>query len=88
MPSGALAVTFTRSAKTVVWSPEDGTLLDLAEIHGIDISAGCRYGDCGTCSTRLLQGVVGYLHTTGAGIDPGMCLPCSCRPLTPIELDL
>jgi uncharacterized protein len=85
--SPELLVTFARSGKTVPWTTEANTLLEFAEEHGIDISFGCRYGDCGTCMTRLVRGSVQYLHPTGAHPDLGTCLPCSCRPDTDIELD-
>lgn len=80
-------VTFARSGKTVSWTRDANTLLEFAEGHGIDISSGCRYGDCGTCMTRLIRGTVKYLHPTGAQPDPGTCLPCSCRPETDVELE-
>jgi uncharacterized protein len=82
-----LLVTFTRSGKTAPWTNEANTLLEFAETLGVDINFGCRYGDCGTCMTRLVRGTVQYLHPTGAHPDSGTCLPCSCRPDTDIELD-
>ncbi len=56
-------------------------------MNGVEISFGCRYGDCGTCMTRLIRGKVKYLHPTDVHPDPGTCLPCSCKPETAIELD-
>lgn len=82
-----LTVTFARSGTRVLWTGEVQTLLQLAELNGIDISSGCQYGDCGTCMTRLISGRVTYLHTTGVHPDPGYCLPCSCRPETAVVLD-
>jgi ferredoxin len=86
-PSPEPVVTFTRSGKTLSWTRDAITLLEFAEAHGIDISSGCRYGDCGTCMTRFIRGTVKYLHPTGAQPDPGTCLPCSCRPETDVELE-
>ncbi len=85
-PQG-FTVTFGKSGKTVPWANEAATLLELAEMNGVDISFGCRYGDCGTCMTRLVRGRVKYLHPTDVHPDPGTCLPCSCKPETDIELD-
>jgi len=79
-------VTFAHSAETHPWTPEDTTILEFAQKHGISISYGCTYGDCGTCLTDLLSGEVEYLHQTGIQPDPGTCLPCSCRPKTSIVL--
>jgi len=84
----AIEVRFARSNIAVEW--DDGRfdcLLDLARELNVDISSGCRYGDCGTCMTELLQGNVAYNHATGIEPDVGYCLPCSCRPLTSITLD-
>lgn len=85
--AGRLEVRFLRSGITAQWADAEGTLLDLAEKHGVDIPAGCRYGDCATCLTSLLSGRVAYLHATGVTPEPGTCLPCSCKPESAIELD-
>jgi ferredoxin len=85
--SSEFLVTFARSGKTVPWTADANSLLEFAEEHGVDMSFGCRYGDCGTCMTHLIRGSVQYLHPTGASPDPGTCLPCSCKPETDIELD-
>lgn len=85
--AGVTTVTFARSQVSVPWTGEVQSLLQLAEINGVDISSGCQYGDCGTCMTRLLEGRVSYLHPTGARADSGHCLPCSCRPEGSIVLD-
>jgi ferredoxin len=90
-PAGALTealqVKFLRSGVTAQWTSTDGTLLELAEKHGVNIDFGCRYGDCATCLTSLVRGKVTYLHQTGAEPEPGSCLPCSCKPETAVELD-
>jgi ferredoxin len=85
--SSELLVTFSKSGRSVPWDRDAESLLEFAEAHGVDISFGCRYGDCGTCMTRLIRGAVEYLHPTGALPDTGTCLPCSCKPETDIELD-
>lgn len=79
-------VTFSFTDETVPWTGEQRTLLELAEAHSIPISAGCTYGDCGTCLTELVSGEVEYLHQTGITPEPGTCLPCSCRPKTSVVL--
>ena len=59
-PSAAAAagakVQFMRSGKSLNWNEGAGTLLEFAEANGIRISAGCRAGNCGTCSTALIEG--------------------------------
>jgi ferredoxin-NADP reductase len=85
--AAGLEVKFLRSGIIAQWTSADGTLLKLAEKHGINIDFGCRYGDCATCLTQLVSGRVAYLHPTSAEPEPGSCLPCSCRPETALELD-
>ena len=85
-PHAEVSVTFSKSGKTVQWSKPQ-TLLQLAEENGIEIASGCRYGDCGTCMTPLLEGRVVYMHKTVARPDPGTCLPCSCQPENSIVLE-
>jgi ferredoxin len=80
-------VRFSLSGIDRLWEEKYESLLDFAEQLGIEISAGCRYGDCGTCLTELLDGVVVYNHRTGVRPDEGYCLPCSCRPSTSITLN-
>jgi ferredoxin len=80
-------VTFTVSGITAEWTSAEGTLLEFAEKHGVTIEYGCRYGDCATCLTPVLEGRVDYLHTIGVEPEPGMCLPCSCRPATDLLLE-
>jgi ferredoxin len=82
-----LVVEFVRSDIVKVWEDRFESLLDFAGEHGVEISSGCQYGDCGTCLTELLQGEVTYNHRTGIEPDQGYCLPCSCRPHTSIKLD-
>jgi ferredoxin len=83
----AVQVHFSLSGLSFNWDGDRyESLLELAVDQGIDVSAGCRYGDCGTCSTQLLEGAVTYNHVTGIDPDAGYCLPCSCRPLTSITL--
>jgi uncharacterized protein len=81
-----ITVTFSVSDEVVPWTGEQRTLLEFAEAHSIPISAGCTYGDCGTCLTDLLAGEVEYLHETGIRPEQGTCLPCSCRPKTSVIL--
>lgn len=82
-----ITVTFARSGISVPWIDELHSLLELAQISGVEISSGCQYGDCGTCMVRLLKGQVRYPHVTGTCPDPECCLPCSCRPETSVVLD-
>ena len=54
---GPPAVTFARSAKWALLSPEK-TLLELSEQAGLNLDYECRSGICGRCKTKLLAGCV------------------------------
>lgn len=58
--SGAVPVLFQHSAKQARWTPDSGSLLQLAESRGLTPEFSCRGGSCGTCATRLLSGQVHY----------------------------
>lgn len=81
-----IRIHFALSNVTHDWDSKYECILALAQDLDIDINSGCRYGDCGICSTPLLEGTVKYNHETGVDPDDGYCLPCSCRPLTSITL--
>src|SRR5262249_55185 len=56
-PSVEVPVEFARSGKVCAVLPGK-TLLEVAELYGVDIPFGCRQGRCGACVTRLLEGDV------------------------------
>jgi hypothetical protein len=81
-------VNFVRSNKTVVWSSGAGSLLELAEAHGIRIDSGCRAGSCGTCVTAIRDGKVDYLSgKPDYDIEKGSCLACVAVPTGALSLD-
>ena len=81
-------VTFMRSGKTVQWSSATGTLLELAEAHGIRLDSGCRAGSCGTCMTAVRDGQVDYPSgKPDFDIEKGSCLACVAVPKSPLSLD-
>jgi len=74
-------VEFIRS-NTVCEFPAGPSLLDVAETNGVVIPFGCRQGQCGTCATRVVSGVVHM--DTDAGLTAeqkraGYVLPCVSR---------
>lgn len=73
-------VKFSASGFAQRWTPEDGSLLELAEAHGLSPQFACRAGSCGSCATRLIAGQVVY--KTPPAVDPGkdMALICSASP--------
>jgi ferredoxin-NADP reductase len=83
-----IKVHFTRSNTTVEWDHECSNLLEFAESNGVSLEAGCMFGECGACSTKIESGTVNYNYHTAATPDTGNCLPCSCRPVSDITLDV
>jgi len=88
--NGASAeVTFTRSGKTAVWHPEDGTLLEFAEEQGLNPDYSCRQGICLTCACAIAEGEVEYDEDPSGTPDEGSVLICISKPKTPnVILDL
>ena len=80
-------VTFARSRRTLMWDGEFKNLLEFAESNGIIMDAGCMFGECGACATKLNAGEVRYNYVTAVKPKPGHCLPCSCRPGGALTLD-
>jgi ferredoxin-NADP reductase/phenylpropionate dioxygenase-like ring-hydroxylating dioxygenase large terminal subunit len=78
-------VKFARSGIETPWSPEDGTLLELAEEVGLAPAFGCRSGICGTCKTRIIRGAVQYLEEPLADRKEGEILLCCSIPRTALE---
>lgn len=88
-------VAFTASLKEARWTPESGTLLELAEARGLSPAFSCREGNCGTCRTKLLAGAVTYQKQPTAAVADDEVLICCAVPAKPeaegeerIQLDL
>lgn len=79
-------VTFAESGKTTTWTPESGSLLDLAETAGVPIDFSCRSGRCGTCAVRITAGEVGYSQTPDTPAPQGYVLACQAHPVGPVSL--
>ncbi|MHC2435466.1 FAD-binding oxidoreductase [Bradyrhizobium sp. USDA 4451] len=93
--TASVPVAFTASAKEARWTPESGTLLELAEARGLSPAFSCREGNCGSCRTRLQAGAVTYLKQPTAEAADDEVLICCAVPAKPdgdgenrIQLDL
>ena len=73
-------VCFAASDVDVAWSPDKGTLLDLAEAAGLEPAFSCRSGICGTCATRLKSGAVDYIEEPSAPVGDDEVLICCSTP--------
>ena len=76
---GPHGVRFADAGLGTVWTLQDGTLLDLAERHGLVLPAHCRAGICGTCRVHLLSGRVERL--AGPDAHQGFTLACCSAPM-------
>ena len=89
VPSLEGTVEFARSGK-VCGVPPGKTLLEVAELHGVDIPFGCRQGRCGACVTKLLEGDVEMDIEDGLGSGDkaeGCILMCVARPGGNVKVD-
>ncbi|WP_426131707.1 pyridoxamine 5'-phosphate oxidase family protein [Pararhizobium sp. PWRC1-1] len=75
-----VSVAFMGSLKEARWTPEAGTLLELAESRGLEPEFSCREGTCGTCRTKLTKGAVTYIKEPTAAIAEGEVLLCCAVP--------
>lgn len=85
---GGPSATFSRSALTVPWREDFGSVLELAEACDVPTRWSCRTGICHTCETGLLAGAVSY---EPAPIDlpaDGHILVCCAVPNADMVLDL
>jgi ferredoxin-NADP reductase/predicted pyridoxine 5'-phosphate oxidase superfamily flavin-nucleotide-binding protein len=73
-------VAFMDSLKEARWTPESGTLLELAEARGLEPEFSCREGTCGTCRTKLLKGAVTYVKEPTASVAADEVLICCAVP--------
>lgn len=79
------AVQFARSGIDTIWDPTKGTLLDLAELQGLQPAYSCRSGICQTCATKVVQGEVDYLEPPMVTPGENMALICCSYPRSRAE---
>ena len=86
------SVSFTKAKVEQPWSPDEGTLLEFAEAHGVTAPYACRDGKCGSCATRLTRGKVAYRTQPTAKVGEDEVLICCAVPAAEggeeIELEL
>ena len=80
-------VVFSKSGKTVEWESSEGSLLELGETYGVDLSSACRAGNCGTCEVAIKSGDVSYTVKPGHQSAEGSILTCCAIPKSDIEID-
>jgi hypothetical protein len=78
--SQTVPIAFVKSGKEARWSPDSGSLLELAEARGLNPEFGCRGGSCGTCRTRIVEGAVAYSITPEFQVPDDEALICCAVP--------
>ncbi|MGK3128322.1 pyridoxamine 5'-phosphate oxidase family protein [Pantoea sp. C8B4] len=73
-------IKFMASLKEARWTPQSGSLLELAEARGLSPEYSCREGHCGSCKTRLLRGAVTYTTLPSASVAKDEVLICCAVP--------
>lgn len=84
-------VTFEHSQVEQGWTPDQGTLLEFAEGHGLTPNFGCRGGSCGSCAVKVKSGKVAYQNKLNAEVVSDEALICCAVPAKsdePLILDL
>lgn len=73
-------VIFRASGLEQAWTGQDGTLLELAEAHGLHPDFACRSGQCGACKVPLLSGKVSYENECAFPVSEDEVLLCCAKP--------
>jgi len=79
-------VAFAKSDKTATWTPNDGSLLDLALGQGIDVAYSCRIGDCQSCVATVVKGMVDYPAGDVPVLAEDQVLLCQAVPRSDLVL--
>jgi ferredoxin-NADP reductase/MOSC domain-containing protein YiiM len=87
-PGTGPSITFARSGLTVNWSPDYGSILDLAEACDVPTRFSCRSGVCHVCVTGVVAGATEYVQSPLEEPGEGEVLICSAAPRSDLVLDL
>jgi len=78
--AGPFRVHFARSGITAEWTPDAGSLLDLAEAAGLGLPAHCRSGTCGSCRQTVVSGETRRSLVPPLPVTDGAELLCCAVP--------
>ncbi|HEJ9094503.1 TPA: class I ribonucleotide reductase maintenance protein YfaE [Serratia odorifera] len=81
-------VTLRTSGMQLACPNSERCLLEVLELHDVQVEYQCRSGYCGACRLKLVKGEVAYQQQPLAFINDGEILPCCCMPLADIELEI
>lgn len=81
-----VTINFAKSAFEQRWNKGDGTILEIAEEHGLTPEYGCRNGVCGTCAVKINKGQVTYRTQPSAAHSSDEALICCAVPAKDTEV--
>ena len=73
-------IVFEKSGVTAPWMGTEESILELGEIHDLDLDYGCRMGNCTACQQPIVSGEVDYPNGHTGEPDEGNALLCCCQP--------
>ena len=73
-------IVFEKSGITARWTGTEESILELGEIHDLDLDYGCRMGNCTACQQPIVSGEVDYPNGHTGEPDEGNALLCCCQP--------
>lgn len=78
------------SEEVLIIKPSNSTVLNSIDSRGkgASINRACLGGYCGSCRTVLVEGEVEYIDEPLACISENEILPCYCKAVTPITIEL
>lgn len=82
-----IEVIFASSGVTANWQPTSGSILELAEAHGLSPAYSCRSGVCHTCECALEAGEVEYVEQPMVPPEEGAVLIRCWKPKTDVVLE-
>lgn len=79
-------INFQKSGLTAVWDGSEGSILEFAEVNGLDLDYGCRMGNCTACQQKLVSGEIEYSNGHTGEPEEGNILLCCCVPKNDSDL--
>jgi uncharacterized protein len=76
----AFSIKFDTSQIETKFDGSQSDLLAHARANDVEIPSGCRMGNCGSCTVKLLKGTVDYKHPPASTLAADEILPCVCLP--------
>jgi len=83
-PTATFSVEYVITGSQSTFNDSHENLLNHAKFNDVEIPSGCRIGNCGSCTVKLLKGTVQYTSPPEASLAADEILPCVCVPTSNI----